>query len=150
MWSCIVWGIGSTWSKHPANTRRWANVVLMLAQCCRQWANIKTTLAQRLMCPGHWLSIRPAYFADTRVLYSGGNWHHNRRFFYIIYYNICCQETQFTEEMLRDLPMKRSASLMDDLHVFEDLSSIESDVENQNKISTTVCKKCQKIQAKTG
>ena len=38
----------------PANTRRWLNVVLMLGQRRRQWANIKPTLRQRLVFAGLW------------------------------------------------------------------------------------------------
>ena len=41
----IMWSV-TTW--YPANTRRWANVGLMLAQRLRRWANIKPTLFQRL------------------------------------------------------------------------------------------------------
>ena len=33
----------------PTNTRHWPNVILILSQCSRQWANIKTTLDQRLV-----------------------------------------------------------------------------------------------------
>ena len=36
----------------PAHTRLWTNVVLMLAQRRRRWANIKTTLVQSLVCVG--------------------------------------------------------------------------------------------------
>ena len=36
----------------PRNTRRWNNVGLMMAQRRRRWANIKPTLAQRLMFSG--------------------------------------------------------------------------------------------------
>ena len=37
---------------HPANTRRWTNVGLMLAHRLRRWANIKPTLIQRLVFAG--------------------------------------------------------------------------------------------------
>ena len=33
----------------PANTRRWANAVLMLGWRLRRWPNIKTTFAERLV-----------------------------------------------------------------------------------------------------
>ena len=40
--------IGST---HPANTRGWPNVGLMLGQRRRRWANVSPTLGQRLVYP---------------------------------------------------------------------------------------------------
>ena len=43
---------------YPANkSRRWANVGLRLAQCCRQWPNSKPTLTQRLVFVGYILSM---------------------------------------------------------------------------------------------
>ena len=36
----------------PGNTRRWPNIVLLLDQRWRRWANIKPTLGQRLVFPG--------------------------------------------------------------------------------------------------
>ena len=39
-------------SIRPANTRRWTNVVLMLAQRLRRWPDIKATLAQCLVFAG--------------------------------------------------------------------------------------------------
>ena len=38
---------------YPANTTRWPNVGLMLGQRCRQWANISSTLGQRVMFAGY-------------------------------------------------------------------------------------------------
>ena len=43
LWSC--WRI-------PANTTRWANIVLKLVHRLRRWHNIKTTLAQWLVFAG--------------------------------------------------------------------------------------------------
>ena len=40
------------WS--PANTKCWANVVLMLGQCPKPWANINAVLAQSLVFVGSW------------------------------------------------------------------------------------------------
>ena len=37
---------------HPASTRRWANVGLMLGQRCRRWSNIKPTLGKRRLLSG--------------------------------------------------------------------------------------------------
>ena len=39
---------------HPANTRCWTNVVLMLAQRLRRWANIKSTLQSLLFAGIVW------------------------------------------------------------------------------------------------
>ena len=39
-------------TNYPANTRRWNNVDLMLAQRRRRWANIKSTLFHRLVFAG--------------------------------------------------------------------------------------------------
>ena len=36
----------------PETTRRWTNVGLMVGQRHRQWANIKTTMVQRLVFAG--------------------------------------------------------------------------------------------------
>ena len=57
----------------PANTRRWSNVGLMLAQRLRRWSNISPTLGQRLVFAGRrpalvnvWTtSGRCSMFADT-------------------------------------------------------------------------------------
>ena len=53
LWSLLVAQYGCTPPDPlPANTRRSANVVLMLANRLRCWANIKTTLAERLLFAG--------------------------------------------------------------------------------------------------
>ena len=43
----LMWHVATTTS-HPANMRHWTNVDLMLAHCLRLWANIKSTLVQRV------------------------------------------------------------------------------------------------------
>ena len=40
---------GNARARYPANTRRSANVVLMLVRRRRRWANIETTLDERLV-----------------------------------------------------------------------------------------------------
>ena len=37
----------------PSTTRRWSNVILMLAHRLRRWTNIKTTMDQRLVLAGY-------------------------------------------------------------------------------------------------
>ena len=49
--SLVSWPPASI-TRYPSNTRRWANVVLMLGQRRRRWPNIKTTLAQRHVFAG--------------------------------------------------------------------------------------------------
>ena len=55
----------------PANTRRSAQVVSMLHQRRRRWANIETTLAERLVFAGIWkcqiLSVR--FICRALILY---------------------------------------------------------------------------------
>ena len=41
------------WTENPADTRRWTNVVLMLGQRQRRWANIKTIFFQRIVSAGN-------------------------------------------------------------------------------------------------
>ena len=36
-------------AQSPANTKRWTHAVLMLVQCRRRWASIKTALGQRFV-----------------------------------------------------------------------------------------------------
>ena len=43
----------------PANKNRWINVVLLLGRRRRRRANIKTTLAQRLVCAGLYMPTPP-------------------------------------------------------------------------------------------
>ena len=43
---------GPTTGYIPANTRRWSSVGLMLAHRRRRWANVKSTLCERLLFPG--------------------------------------------------------------------------------------------------
>ena len=51
LYKCFV--IAGPWAKntvrHPVDTSRWHNVVLMLVHRPRRWPNIKTTLCQRLV-----------------------------------------------------------------------------------------------------
>ena len=50
--------------RNPANTRRRANVVLMLGQRRRRWPNISTTLGQRLVFAGK-SDVNPLPASDT-------------------------------------------------------------------------------------
>ena len=57
-------------SSNPANTRRWGNVGFMLGQRRRRWANIKPTLAQRLV------------FAGNTIIWRIRTFEHKGEFFY--------------------------------------------------------------------
>ena len=62
---------------HPANNRRCPTVVLMLAQRRRRWANISTTVGQRLVFAGQsgqcWNSLKRQHYAGLMLV------HHLRR-----------------------------------------------------------------------
>ena len=59
-------------SKHPANTRYWANVASMLAHRLRRWPNMKPTLAQCLMFARirapTWLDVIPVWHLRFKLL----------------------------------------------------------------------------------
>ena len=55
-------------SLHTENTIRSCNVVLMLAYCPRQWADIKTTLVQRSMLTGFTHSSKHETFIPIYVV----------------------------------------------------------------------------------
>ena len=58
---------------HPANTARWNDAVLLLGQRRNCWANIKTSLFQRVVLAGQWqrhLCIEESYlrFCDVVLM----------------------------------------------------------------------------------
>ena len=58
---------------HPANTRRWPSVGLMLGQRRRQWANISPTLDQRLLFAGQPRLVVPS-IAGLMLGQRRGRW----------------------------------------------------------------------------
>ena len=55
-------------TQYLANTRRWLNVVSMLARRLRRRPNNKTTLGQRLVFAGYWAVKHPQFFEMMHVL----------------------------------------------------------------------------------
>ena len=69
-YKCFVFA-GHPPESHPANTRRWAIVVLMLGRRRRRWPNIKTTLAQRLEFAGTAITMCCFSVSDGRQHHHG-------------------------------------------------------------------------------
>ena len=70
LYKCFVFA-GHPPGSHPANTRRWTIVGLMLGQRRRRWPNIKTTLAQRLEFAGTAITMCCFSVSDGRQHHHG-------------------------------------------------------------------------------
>ena len=62
------------WNLYLANTRRWADVVLMLVNRLRRWPNIKTTSAWRLVFAGYTLMevLQLCYYVVCQLIPDAG------------------------------------------------------------------------------